>query len=109
MKGKLKPALVVTAITLYATFGWIAGLAILFVLLLVLARDAVRARRALAPEIVCPWCNARVPQYGAYSCGACHARTLGWAWRCSACGDWSGHIECSNCQMSIPNPLLPRP
>lgn len=106
MKNWLRIGLLITAVTLYAAFGWIAGLVVLGVALVVFARRMVRARLALAPTITCPWCGETVEQYGAFSCEHCHARTPGWAWRCSVCGGWAGHVECPSCSMSITNPLL---
>lgn len=109
MKTFGKTAIMIVFFTVYALVGWIVGLG-LFALALVRGLVVlVRARRALAPTTNCPWCQAVVEQYGPYSCASCHARTLGWAWRCGACGAWAGHIECASCSMSVPNPLLPRP
>jgi hypothetical protein len=94
---------------LYAVAGWAVGLVVLAAALALLVRKLLVTRRALAPTTRCPWCRAEVPQYGAYACGNCHTRTLGWVWRCPTCAAWAGHTTCPECSMSIVNPLLPRP
>jgi predicted RNA-binding Zn-ribbon protein involved in translation (DUF1610 family) len=109
VKRSLKLALILAVLTLYGTLGWVAGLVVLVGAVGLGVRHVLRARRALSPNTSCPWCHADVAQYGAYSCGNCHQRTLGWAWRCRACDAWAGHITCPSCGMSVPNPLLPRP
>lgn len=109
MKKYAKFILIITLVSIYLATGWIFGLLLLGALLLLLVRDLLRARRALAPTTTCPWCQATVEQYGAFSCASCRSRTLGWAWRCGACAAEHGHIECANCGLSVPNPLLPRP
>jgi hypothetical protein len=110
---KIRPRHVVVlgALVPYVALGWLVGLIILVVALLRAFRRFQRMRRALAPTAACPWCREDVPQYGAYGCQSCRARTLGWVWRCVACDAWAGHIECPNpeCGLSIGNPLLPRP
>jgi hypothetical protein len=92
----------------YLAMGWIAGLVLLAIASLSLVHRLLQTRQALAPSIRCPWCGEDVPQYGAFSCGHCRARTVGWAWRCSLCGEWAGHLECESCHMSVPNPLVGR-
>lgn len=109
MTRALKLVLLAAAVAVYAAFGWIAGLTVATVVLVGLIEQYVRSRQALAPEIACPWCRRPVPQYGAYSCGSCRSRTIGWVWRCSACNAWTGHTQCPHCEMSVPNPLLGRP
>ena len=106
MKRALKVAAVALAVLLYGALGWVAGIVVLAVVLLTLMARASRARRALAPEIRCPWCGEMVPQYGAYSCRSCGARTLSWAWRCPLCSSHHGHVQCPTCSMSVPNPML---
>lgn len=109
MKARIRFAMIAAGVALYFAFGWIAGLAVLVVGVRLVARRMVRARHALAPTIPCPWCHGDVPQFGAFTCGNCHARTLGWAWRCHVCSAWAGHLECSTCGMSVSNPLLGPP
>lgn len=109
MKARIRLLLYATAVLLYAALGWVAGVAILAVGLVLVVRRAVRARRALAPTLACPWCGERVAQYGGFGCGNCRARTLGWAWRCRICSAWAGHVECPACGMSVRNPLLGSP
>jgi hypothetical protein len=104
---KVMVAIVVLGV--YAVAGWIAGLVVLAVAAASGIASVLRTRRALAPTAPCPWCREEVPQYGPYTCGSCHARTLGWAWRCPVCAAWSGHVACPSCGLSVPNPLLPRP
>lgn len=90
----------------YALFGWVAGLVLVCLAVVHVGERFRRMRRALAPSIPCPWCNGEVSQYGAWSCGSCRARTVGWSWRCGACSAWHGHIECTHCGLSVLNPLL---
>src|SRR4051794_8464270 len=99
----------VLAVVLYVGIGWLVGLVVLAVAVFRGLRRFARLRRALAPTIPCPWCRQEVAQYGPYSCLSCRARTLGWAWRCSACSAWAGHIECPSCQMTVSNPILGAP
>jgi hypothetical protein len=98
--------LVAVAVAGYAALGWVAGLVVLLVGVATLLARASRVRRALAPGVPCPWCGDMVPQYGAYSCRNCGARTLSWAWRCPLCGSEHGHVQCPSCSMSVPNPML---
>jgi predicted RNA-binding Zn-ribbon protein involved in translation (DUF1610 family) len=109
MRSRLRMALVVLGIVLYAAFGWIAGLVALAVGVVLVLRRVLRARRALAPTTRCTWCREDVAQYGAFTCTNCHSRALGWAWRCPICSAWAGHVECPACGMSVPNPLLGAP
>jgi hypothetical protein len=109
MRRSLRLAFWAVLACLYLALGWIAGLGLLVVWFFRWVRAFVRMRRAVAPTIRCTWCRARVPQYGPYLCGHCHARTLGWAWRCGACGAWAGHVECPSCGMSVSNPILGAP
>ncbi|MCC6217859.1 MAG: hypothetical protein IT376_23580 [Polyangiaceae bacterium] len=106
MKRWFRLAVIVTAVVLYASVGWVVGLVVLAVAVVLLVRRLHRARRALAPATTCPWCHTDVEQYGSFSCSNCRARTLGWAWRCSVCSAWAGHVECPSCGMSVTNPLL---
>lgn len=106
MKIRPKHVLIATAVVPYVALGWLMGLALLGAAVARIARRFRRTRSALAPTATCPWCHEEVPQYGAYGCGSCRARTLGWAWRCGACSAWAGHIECVHCGMSVLNPLL---
>jgi hypothetical protein len=96
-------------IVLYAACGWIAGLVLIPIVAMKLGRWLLRLRRALSPTIPCPWCHASVDQYGPFVCLGCRARTLGWAWRCSACKAWAGHLECPACRLTVSNPLLGAP
>lgn len=105
MMRTAKLAALAVLVGLYAALGWIVGVVVLAVAVVMIVRRVVRLRRALAPAIPCPWCRTEVAQYGEFSCGACHARTRGWIWRCT-CGAWSGHFECPACALSIPNPAL---
>lgn len=109
MKRYLKIAGYALVGILYVSLGWIVGLALIAVWTVRLLRFLVRARRALAPHASCPWCRQDVAQYGAFGCGNCHARSLGWAWRCRLCGAWSGHVECPHCGLSVTNPILGAP
>lgn len=106
MRRWLRLFVIIAAVVLYASVGWVVGLVVLAAALVLLARRLRRAHRALAPTTTCPWCRADVAQYGSYSCGNCRARTLGWAWRCSVCEAWAGHVECPSCGMSVTNPML---
>jgi hypothetical protein len=99
----------IAVLAIYVTLGWLAGLAVLAAFVVRNVRRFRRLRRALAPTIACPWCRVDVAQYGPYGCTQCRARTLGWAWRCSACGAWAGHIACTGCSLSVSNPLLGAP
>ena len=103
MKSKWRLVFRIIVASLYLAVGWIVGLVILFIATVRGLAWLVRMRRALAPTIACPWCRARVPQYGPYRCGQCGRRTLGWVWRCR-CGAWAGHTECPACGMSVSNP-----
>ncbi|MEB2314320.1 MAG: hypothetical protein OZ928_20945 [Polyangiaceae bacterium] len=108
-KGKIRVALLVLATLAYFVLGWVAGLVVALVWIAATIARAYRTARALAPTTRCEWCGATVEQYGRYSCSACGARTLGWAWRCPACGSWAGHQECGRCGLSVRNPSLPKP
>lgn len=109
MKNILKLVGFSALIAVYAAMGWVVGLVVLTIVTSLLVARFIRARRALQETIRCPWCRVDVPQYGAFACGNCRARTLGWVWRCSACAAWAGHVECPGCGMSVPNPLVGRP
>lgn len=106
MKQAFKVVAIAVLLLTYLSLGWVAGLVALLFLSVATLIHLVRARRALAEVTHCPWCRAEVAQYGGFACASCHARTMGWAWRCSFCQAWSGHIACPECGMSIPNPLL---
>ena len=108
MKKLFRLWFIVLAVCAYVTAGWVVGLVVLTLALVLLARDIVRLRRATARTTECPWCHASVDQYGAFSCRSCSQRVLGWAWRCSSCSAEHGHIECPACGLSVPNPMVPR-
>lgn len=99
-------ALYAAALGAFVAFGWVAGLALALVATFRFVRRVARFRRALAETTRCPACREPVPQYGAFSCGPCGARTLGWVWRCRWCGAWAGHTPCPACEMSVPNPMI---
>jgi hypothetical protein len=106
MTARLKTVWRIIVIGLYLIFGWVVGLVWLVAGVLRAIAQWRRARKAVAPSIVCPWCHASVSQYGAFSCPSCHQKTLGWAWECSACGQVAGFVDCPECQLSIANPLV---
>lgn len=90
----------------FVAFGWVAGLVLVALATVRFARRVARFQRALAETTRCPSCSGEVPQYGAFSCAPCGARTLGWIWRCRWCGAWAGYTECPSCGMSVPNPAI---
>jgi predicted RNA-binding Zn-ribbon protein involved in translation (DUF1610 family) len=94
------------ALGAFVAFGWVAGLILAAIATFRFARRVVRFRRALAETTTCPACRADVPQYGAFSCGPCGARTLGWVWRCRWCGAWAGYTACPSCTLSVANPAI---
>ena len=91
--------------SMYLALGWLIGILILGIAVIRFFRLWLRARRALAPTITCPWCHSETSQYFEYRCSHCHMRRRGFAWRCS-CGAIAGHLDCEFCGLSIPNPLL---
>lgn len=94
------------ALGAWFAFGWMTGLVLVVIATFRFVRRVVRFRQALAPTTNCPACRADVQQYGAFQCGPCGARTLGWAYRCRWCGAWAGYLECPDCGMSVPNPAI---
>ena len=92
-------------VVFYATLGWVPGLLITLVLVVVQIVRMVRLRRALRPTLLCPR-NHTVPVYGLYRCSSCGAVTESWAWRCPHCRFESGYVSCPTCGLSVANPLL---
>lgn len=106
MKRTFTFLLYASALGAFFAFGWVAGLVLAAVATFRLVRRIVRFRRALAPTTRCSACREDVPQYGAFSCGSCGSRTLGWIWRCRWCGVYAGHADCPRCGMSVWNPAV---
>lgn len=100
----LRLAMFIVPVAAYVALGWVAGLVVLAAWLVLLGRDSLRLRRALAPTLPCPRGHA-VPQYGVHRCSACGAVTEGWLWQCE-CGASAGHARCPTCGLSVWNPLV---
>ncbi len=101
----MRMAITMVVVAVWFSFGWIAGLVVLFVVLIAALVRAARILRARRAVVRCA-AGHEVRVFDVWTCPRCGFTADGWGWHCGHCGALAAHLRCEECGRSVANPMV---